>query len=72
MLRYVDGQDRAQSALFPECPYDWIHEDSTVRVIDVFVEELDLEKLGFDRAEPKLTGRPACSPATLLTIYIYG
>jgi transposase len=72
MGRYVEGQDRAQSALFPERLDDWIHEDSTVRVIDVFVDELDLRKLGFDRADPAATGRPAYSPATLLKIYIYG
>lgn len=72
MARYVEGQDRTQSVLFPERLDDWIHEDSTVRVIDVFVEELDLKKLGFDRAEPAATGRPSYSPATLLKIYIYG
>ena len=72
MSRYVQGQDRAQSVLFPERLDDWIHEDSTVRVIDVFVEELHLKKLGFDRAEPAATGRPSYSPATVLKIYIYG
>jgi transposase len=72
MGRYVEGQDRTQSALFPERLDDWIHEDSTVRVIDVFVDELDLRKLGFDRADPAATGRPAYSPATLLKIYVYG
>jgi len=72
MGRYVEGQDRTQSVLFPERLDDWIHEDSTVRVIDVFVDELDLRKLGFERAEPASTGRPAYSPATLLKIYIYG
>lgn len=72
MGRYVEGQDRTQSVLFPERLDDWIHEDSTVRVIDVFVDELDLSKLGFDRAEPAATGRPAYSPATLLKIYVYG
>lgn len=72
MGRYVEGQDRAQSALFPERLDDWIHEDSTVRVIDVFVDALDLKKLGFDRADPAATGRPGYSPATLLKIYVYG
>lgn len=72
MSRYVEGQDRTQSVLFPERLDDWIHEDSTVRVIDVFVEALDLKKLGFDRAEPAATGRPPYSPATLHKIYIYG
>jgi transposase len=72
MGRYVEGQDRTQSVLFPERLEHWIHEDSTIRVIDVFVDELDLRKLGFDRAEPAATGRPAYSPATLLKIYVYG
>ncbi|WP_418315762.1 IS1182 family transposase [Piscinibacter sakaiensis] len=72
MGRYVEGQDRTQSVLFPEQLDDWIHEDNTVRVIDVFVDELDLRKLGFDRANPAETGRPGYSPATLLKIYVYG
>lgn len=72
MGRYVEGQDRTQSALFPERLDDWIHEDSTVRVIDVFVDELDLRKLGFERVDPAATGRPGYSPATLLKIYVYG
>jgi len=72
MGRCVAGQDRTQSVLFPERLDDWIHEDSTVRVIDVFVDELDLRKLGFERADPAATGRPGYSPATLLKIYVYG
>jgi transposase len=72
MGRYVEGQDRTQSVLFPERLDDWIHEDNTVRVIDVFVDELDLRKLGFDRADPAATGRPGYSPVTLLKIYVYG
>ena len=72
MGRYVEGQDRTQSVLFPERLDDWIHEDNTVRVIDVFVDELDLRKLGFERADPAATGRPGYSPATLLKIYVYG
>ncbi len=72
MGRHIEGQDRAQSVLFPGRLDDWIHEDSTVRVIDVFVDELDLRKLGFERADPAVTGRPAYSPSTLLKIYVYG
>jgi transposase len=72
MGRYVEGQDRTQCVLFPERLDDWIHEDSTVRVIDVVVDELDLRKLGFERADPAATGRPGYSPATLLKIYVYG
>jgi transposase len=48
MKRFVDGTDREQSALLPECLQDWIHEDNPVRVIDIFVDELDLGALGFD------------------------
>jgi len=72
MGRYVEGQDRMQSVLFPERLDDWIHEDNTVRVIDVFVDQLDLRQLGFERADPAATGRPGYSPATLLKIYVYG
>lgn len=71
MGRYIEGQDRMQDVLFPERLDDWIHEDSTVRVIDVFVDELDLRNLGFERADPAATGRPGYSPATLLKIYVY-
>ncbi|MBZ8143195.1 IS5/IS1182 family transposase, partial [Rubrivivax gelatinosus] len=72
MARYVEGQDRTQSVLFPERLDDWMDEDSTVRVIDVFVDELNFKLLGFERAEPAATGRPAYNPATLLKIYVYG
>jgi transposase len=72
MKRYIDGEDRTQSVLFPERLDDWIGEDNPVRVVDVFVDGLDLTKLGFERAQPAITGRPAYHPATLLKIYIYG
>jgi transposase len=72
MKRYVVGQDRSQSTLFPEVLDDYIAEDNPVRVVDVFVDELDLKDLGFEGAEPEVTGRPAYHPATLLKIYIYG
>ena len=72
MGRYIDGQDRTQSVLFPERLEDWIGEDNPVRAVDLFVEELDLIDLGFGRAQPAETGRPAYHPATLLKIYIYG
>ena len=58
MGRYVEGEDRTQSVLFPQRLDDWIDENSTVRVVDVFVDELDLGKLGFGRAESAATGRP--------------
>src|SRR5262252_3953885 len=72
MKRYVEGEDRSQSTLFPEHLDDYIAEDNPVRAIDVFVDELDLEKLGFDGMQPEVTGRPAYHPTTLLKIYIYG
>ena len=72
MKRFVEGTDREQSTLFPECMDDWIGEDNPVRVIDVFVDELDLAALGFGRVDPKATGRPAYHPSVLLKLYIYG
>ena len=72
MKRLVEGEDRSQSTLFPERLDDYICEDNPVRVVEAFVEELDLGTLGFDGVEPEATGRPAYHPATLLKIYIYG
>ena len=72
MKRFIEGEDRAQVTLLPECLDDFIAEDNSVRVVDAFVEELDLQKLGFDDVEPASTGRPAYHPAVLLKIYIYG
>jgi transposase len=56
----------------PECIDDYIAEDNPVRVIEAFVDEIDLQKLGFAGIEPQATGRPAYHPSTLLKIYIYG
>lgn len=72
MKRYVEGENRSQSTLFPESLDEYIAEDNPVRVVDVFVDELDLKQMGFEGAEPEATGRPAYHPATLLKIYIYG
>jgi len=72
MRRFVEGTDRGQSTLFPECLGDWISEDNPVRVIDVFVDELDLAELGFNGVEPEVTGRPSYHPSVLLKLYIYG
>jgi len=72
MRRFVEGMDRSQSTLFPECLEDWIAEDNPVRVIDVFVDELDLAGLGFDGVVPEVTGRPSYHPSVLLKLYIYG
>ena len=72
MKRYIEGVDRGQSTLFPACLEDWVDEANPVRVIDVFVDELDLGGLGFGRAEPEATGRPGYHPSVLLKLYIYG
>lgn len=72
MSGFITGDDRAQNTLFPPALDDYIHEDNPVRVIDVFVDELDLSALGFQRTEPELTGRPGYSPATMLKLYLYG
>ena len=72
MKRFVAGTDRGQSALFPECLEDWIGKDNPVRVIDVFVDELDLAGLGFGGVAPEATGRPSYHPSVLLKLYIYG
>jgi transposase len=72
MKRFVEGADRGQSTLFPDCLEDWIGEDNPVRVIDVFVDELDLAGLGFGGVDPEATGRPSYHPSVLLKLYIYG
>ena len=72
MKRFVEGLDREQGTLFPERLEDWISEDNPVRVVDVFVDELDLGCLGFGRVEPRATGRPGYHPCVLLKLYIYG
>jgi transposase len=72
MARFVVGDDRSQSTLFPERLDDYLGEDNPVRAVDVFVDELDLAGLGFGGIEPEATGRPAYHPATLLKIYVYG
>ena len=72
MKRFVEGADRGQRTLFPECLEDWICEDNPVRVIDLFVEELDLAELSFGGVDPEATGRPSYHPSVLLKLYIYG
>ena len=72
MKRFVEGVDREQGSLFPEQLEDYVAEDNPVRVIDVFVDELDLGDLGFSRVEPRATGRPSYHPSVLLKLYIYG
>jgi transposase len=72
MKRYIEGIERDQGTLFPEHLEDWVGEDNAVRVIDAFVDELDLRGLGFDRAEPEATGRLGYHPVVLLKLYVYG
>jgi transposase len=72
MKRFIEGAERSQVTLLPECLDDFIAEDNSVRVVDAFVEELDLHDLGFHGTEPADTGRPSYHPAVLLKIYIYG
>ena len=72
MASFVSGSDRTQGTMFPAQLEDYVAEDNPVRVIDFFVDQLDLSQLGFGRVHPKLTGRPAYDPAVMLKIYIYG
>src|SRR6201984_624764 len=72
MKRFVEGVDRGRSTLFPECVDDLVDEDNPVRVIDVFVDALDLGALDFGGVDPKATGRPSYHPSILLKLYVYG
>ena len=72
MKRFVQGENRTQSFLLPEALDDYVTDTNPVRVVDVFVDELDLHKLGFEGVEPSLTGRPSYHPEVMLKIYIYG
>ena len=72
MKRFVEGKDRGQLTLLPECLDEWIDENNPVRAIEAFVEALDLAALGFDGVEPEMTGRPSYHPSVLLKLYIYG
>jgi transposase len=72
MKRFVEGADRSQSTLFPECLEDWICEDNPIRAVDVFVDQLDLGELSFAGVDPEVTGRPSYHPSVMLKLYIYG
>lgn len=72
MKRFIEGADRTQSILFPAALDDYINDDNAVRVIDAFVDTLDLEALGFNGTRPADTGRPSYHPSVLLKLYIYG
>src|ERR1700756_4832722 len=72
MRRFIEGADRDQSTLLPECLDDWVGESNPVRVVDAFVEALDLDGMGFEDTDPWAPGRPGYHPAVLLKLYIYG
>jgi transposase len=72
MKGFVQGADRQQTTLLPECLDDWVDESNPVRAVDVFVEALELRDLGFDGVDPAATGRPAYHPSPMLKRYIYG
>jgi transposase len=72
MRRFIEEADRGQSTLLPECLDDFVDEGNPVRVIDVFVDALDLAEMGFDGVDPAATGRPSYHPSVLLKLYIYG
>jgi len=70
MKRFIEGADREQSTLFPDRLEDWIDEDNPVRVVDAFVDALELTGLGFERAEACATGRPGYHPAVSTSMAI--
>jgi transposase len=72
MSGFIDESDRFQGMLLPERVDEYVSDENPVRIIDAFVGELDLAKLGFEGIEPKPTGRPGYHPATMLKIYLYG
>jgi len=72
MKRFVEGADRRQVTLLPPCLDDYVTEDNPVRVVEVFIDELDLGVLGFEGVVPEVTGRPSYHPATMLKLYLYG
>src|SRR5438045_3972000 len=72
MPRFIEGEDRMQPALLPQCLEDYVDEEKPVRVIEVFIDELDIAALGFSGMTPAATGRPAYHPSMLLKIYLYG
>src|SRR5450631_1143214 len=69
---FVQGADRQQTTLSPECLDDWVDESNPVRAVDVFVDALELRDLGFVGVDPAATGRPAYHPSPMLKLYIYG
>jgi transposase len=72
MAGFIRGIDRGQATLLPQCLEDWVDESNPVRVVDAFVDALDMRELGFATAEPANTGRPGYHPSMLLKLYVYG
>src|SRR5260370_35630242 len=72
MKGFVQGADRQQTTLLPECLDDWVEESNHVRAVDVFVDALELGDLGFDGVDPAETGRPAYNSSQLIKHYLYG
>ena len=72
MGRFVEAADRHQASFLPACLEDYVDPDNPVRIIDAFVDELDLAELGFARVQPASTGRPGYAPGTMLKLYVYG
>lgn len=71
-MKYIAGESRYQKILLPDCIEDYVGEGNPVRVVDAFVDQLDMDELGFKRSQPKDTGRPPYDPRDLLKLYIYG
>jgi transposase len=71
-MEFINGEDREQSILFPDSLDSYIDKESAVRIIDAFIDSLDLFELGFARYEPNDTGRPAYDPRCMLKLYLYG
>jgi transposase len=72
MAGFIEGADRAQTTLLPECLDDWVDESNPVRFIDAFVDGLDLKEMGFESVDPAATGRPGYHPSVPLKLYVYG
>jgi transposase len=72
MKRFIEGIDRSQVSLLPECVDDYVSEDNPVRVVEAFVDQLDLREMGFEAIDPEATGRPGFHPSVMLKIYLYG
>jgi len=72
MKRFIEGENRCQSTLFPESLEDYIAEDNSICIVDAFIDTLKLKQLGFEGAEPSASSRPGYQPATMLKIYVYG